>query len=169
VSPDWTSITPNSPEVLSNGQPSPLLVAALQNGSTSYLPTVPNIVTALAHVTVGTNTTPPSNATQGANPALWVPTIQVVSTGYPIVGYGTFDLPQCYANAVISKGVLAFLKAHYTSATYKGFQTDNALVPVNRSGAAKFLTAVTKNILANKNGWNTNIGNPTACAGLAGR
>jgi len=169
TSPDWTSVTPNSPEVLSNGQPSPLLVAALQNGSSSFLPTTGNIVTALSHVTLGTNLTPPANATQGANPALWVPTVQVVSTGYPIVGYGTFDLPQCYANATISKGVLVFLKAHYTSATYKGFQTDNALVPVNRSGAAKFLTAITKNILANKNSWNTNIGNATACAGLAGR
>ena len=169
VSPDWTSITPNSPELLSNGQPSPLLVAALKNGSTNFLPSVPNIITALAHVTLGSNLTPPSNAAQGANPSLWVPTVQKVSTGYPIVGYGTFDLPQCYANVTVQKGVIAFLKDHYTNSTYKGFQTDNALVPVNRSGAAKFLTGITKNILGNKNSWNTNIGNPTACAGLAGR
>ena len=40
---------------------------------------------------------------------------------------------------------------------------------INKSGAAKFLTAVTKNILANKNSWNTNIGNPTACASVVGR
>jgi phosphate transport system substrate-binding protein len=169
TSPDWTSITPNSPQVLSNGQPSPLLVAGLKNGSKSYTPTVLNIISALAHVTVGTNLTPPTDAAEGANPALWIPTIQAVSTGYPIVGYGTFDLPQCYANATIQKGVLAFLKDHYTSTTYKGFQQDSGLVPVNKSGAAKFLTAVTKNILANKSSWNTNIGNPTACAGLAGR
>ena len=169
TSPDWTSITPNSPQVLSNGQPSPLLVAGLKNGSKSYTPTVLNIISALAHVTVGTNLTPPTDAAEGANPALWIPTIQAVSTGYPIVGYGTFDLPQCYANATIQKGVLAFLKDHYTSTTYRGFQQDSGLVPVNKSGAAKFLTAVTKNILANKSSWNTNIGNPTACAGLAGR
>ena len=169
VSPDWTSITPNSPQLLSNGQPSALLIAALANGANTFLPTLANITSALAHVTVGANLTPPSTATEGANPVLWIPTIQEVSTGYPIVGYGTFDLPQCYENATISKGVLAFLKAHYTSSIYKGFQQDSGLVPVTKTGAAKFLTAVTKNILANKNGWNTNIGNATACAGLAGR
>lgn len=128
-----------------------------------------NIISALAHVTVGTNLTPPTNAAQGANPALWVPTVQAVSTGYPIVGYGTFDLPQCYANVTVQKGVLAFLKDHYTNTTYRGFQQDSGLVSINKSGAAKFLTAVTKNILANKNSWNTNIGNPTACASVVGR
>jgi phosphate transport system substrate-binding protein len=169
TSPDWTSITPDSPQLLSNGQPSPLLVAALANGSKDYLPTVTNIITALAEVKTGENLTPPTNATEGANPTLWVPTIQVVSKGYPIVGYGTFDLPQCYANATIQKGVLAFLSDHYTNTTYKGFQNNSGLVPVNRTGAAKFLTAITDNILKNKNTWNTNIGNTTACDGLVGR
>jgi hypothetical protein len=169
VSPDWTSITPNSPEVLSNGQPSPLLVAALQNGAKSFTPTSKNITTALKHVITGTNLTPPTNATQGANPALWVPTIQVVSTGYPIVGYGTIDLPQCYANATISANIIDFLKDHYTNASYKAIQSSNALVSVANSGASKFEAAIAKNILANKSNWNTNIGNATACAGKAGR
>jgi hypothetical protein len=169
VSPDWTSITPNSPEVLSNGLPSPLLVAALQNGPKSYTPTTANIKIALAHVTQGSNLTPPTNATEGANPGLWIPTIQVVSTGYPIVGYGTLDLPQCYSNATISKNIIAFLKDHYANASYKTIQSNNGLVSVANSGAATFVATIQKNIEANKNGWGTDIGDKTACAGKAGR
>lgn len=169
VSPDWTSLTPSSPQVLSNGQPSPLLVAALFNAKKSYLPTTTNIINALAHVTEGQNLTPPANSTQGANPIAWVPVIDRVSVGYPIVGYGTFLLPQCYASRTIDAGVLAFLKDHYTVTAYKTIQTNDGLVSIANSGAAKFLAAIQKNILANKNKWGTDIDDKTACTGLAGR
>jgi phosphate transport system substrate-binding protein len=169
VSPDWTTLTPNSPEVLSNGQPSPLLVAALLNGKKTYLPTTTNVTLALSHVSNGVNTTPPSTAAQGANPLLWIPVIKQVSTGYPIVGYGTFDLAECYSSKPISKGILAFLKDHYSNASYKTIQGNNAEVPIANSGASKFLATVNKNIIANANAWNINIGNATACTGKAGR
>jgi hypothetical protein len=169
VSPDWTSITPNSPEVLQNGLPSPLLVGAIYNGAAAFLPTVANIIKGLANVKTGTNLTPPANATDGANPLKWVPTVQVVKTGYPIVGYGTFLFPQCYQTAADATAVKAYLVKHYTGAPYKSIQSNNGLVPIPNSGTAKFITAIQKNITTNKNGWKTDIGNTTACAGLAGR
>ncbi len=174
VSPDWTSLTPNSPERLANGEPSPLLVAAIQNGKkgstvVSYLPTATNVILGLSHVSNGINQTPPSTAAQAANPALWIPLIKQTSTGYPIVGYGTGDFPQCYSSSVISKGITTFLNVHYTHAPYKTIQANNALVPISNSAASKFLAAVQTAIISNKKGWNTNIGNPTACAGLVGR
>ena len=169
VSPDWTSLAPNSDSLLSNGKPSPLLVASVFTGKVAYLPTTKNIGLGLSHVLVGTTLTPPTNATQGANPANWVPTIQTVSSGYPIIGYGTFDLAQCYSDPVIAKAWLAYLKLHYTNASYITIQSNNGLVKIANSGAAKFLAAVQKNILANANKWGTDIADKTACKGLAGR
>jgi ABC-type phosphate transport system substrate-binding protein len=169
VTPDWTSLDPDSESLLSNGEHSPLFVAAIFNGSKAYTPTTKNIENGLKHPTLGTNLTPPANATEGANPALWVPVIQTVSVGYPIVGYTTLDLAQCYFDPAIFAAIKAYLTDHYEKSTYSTIQTENGLVSVADSGAAKFLATIKKNILANKNNWNTNIGNSTACAGLAGR
>ncbi|MEJ0048959.1 MAG: substrate-binding domain-containing protein [Rhodospirillales bacterium] len=170
ISPDWTSVdSATSSARLSDGAPSPLIVAALRNGTKLYLPTTSKIAQALTHPTQGQNLTPPVNAAQGANPALWVPIIQKASTGYPIVSYSVLELPQCYASIIVRKGVIGFLKDHFNDATYKTVQSNNGLVPVANSGAAKFLAAIKKNIVANANKWNTNIGNGTVCAGKAGR
>jgi hypothetical protein len=98
-----------------------------------------------------------------------VPVIQTVSAGYPIVTYSIIDMPQCYANSQITTGMIAFLTDHYLAATFKTIQKNNGLVSVTNTSAAKFLTPVKDDILANKHGWNTNIGNATACAGKAGR
>ena len=65
--------------------------------------------------------------------------------------------------------MIAFLTDHYLAATFKTIQKNNGLVSVTNTSAAKFLTPVKDDILANKHGWNTNIGNATACAGKAGR
>jgi hypothetical protein len=170
ISPDWTSIdSATSSAKLSNGEPSPLIVAALLNNGRAWLPTAPEITTGLNHVSKANLINPPSTATQGANPALWVPVIQTVSTGYPIVTYTTIELAQCYANATLEAGVLAFLKDHYNVAAFKKIQKNNGLVSVVNSGAANFLSTIRDNILANTNGWNTDIGDVAACNGKVGR
>jgi phosphate transport system substrate-binding protein len=170
ISPDWTSVdSATSSAKLSNGQPSPLIVAELKNATRFYLPTGTNIALALSHPTTGSNLTPPSTAAQGANGALWVPVIQKASVGYPVVSYSTIEMPQCYNKKAVTSGVTGFLKDHYGTAAYTKIQTNNGLVPVANSGAARFLAAIRKNIIANANGWNTNIGNATACAGKVGR
>jgi ABC-type phosphate transport system substrate-binding protein len=169
LSPDWTSI-PRAPDSqLSNGETSPLLVAALLNGKRSYLPTTTNIALGLDHPAIATTLTPPSTAAEGALASNWVPVIQTTTEGYPIVGYGTFDLAQCYSNKAISTGLVAYLKLHYTNATYTAIQTNNGLVQIANAGASKFLAAVQKNILANSNKWATDLGDKSVCAKLTGR
>jgi len=170
ISPDWTSVdSATSTAKLLDGLPSPLIVAGLLNGRKSYIPDAAAIRLALNHIEKANLTTPPSTAAEGANPADWVPVIQTVSAGYPIVTYSIIDLPQCYADPQITAGMIAFLTDHYTSRTFKTIQHDNGLVSVTNTSAAKFLAPIKDDILANKNGWNTNIGNATACAGKAGR
>jgi ABC-type phosphate transport system substrate-binding protein len=170
ISPDWTSVdSATSSAKLSNGQPSPLLVASLKNGKLFFLPTTTYIRAALTHVVLGTNPTPPTNATDAANPAKWVPTVQTVSTGYPIDGYSALDFPQCYASKAIKNGMIAFLKLHYTNTSYLKIQQNNGLVAVANSGAAKFVDAILRDILANEDGWGTNLGHAAACAGKVGR
>jgi ABC-type phosphate transport system substrate-binding protein len=170
ISPDFTTVDPNSFATLSNGQPSPLVVAAVFNGKTAELPTVAAIELALAHPTSGTTLSPPTDAAEGANPNNWVPLIQTASSGYPIVGYTTFDFAQCYASPTVTKSVITFLKDHYgLNAPYTTDQSDNGFVRVSKSGAVKFLQPIEHAILSNKDGWNTDIGDATACAGLVGR
>jgi ABC-type phosphate transport system substrate-binding protein len=176
VSPDWTSIPTAPDNQLSNGNRPNLLVAAIFNGTKAYTPTIAFLKKSFTHISATANgiANPPSTAAQGANPLNWVPVIQTVSEGYPIVGYGTFDFAQCYASPAIEAGIIAFLTDHYKSATYYKIQANNGLVSVTNTSAAKFLTTIYDHILQNtgtkKNpAWNINIGNTTACAGKAGR
>ncbi len=171
LSPDWTSLTPNSPELV-NGAPSQLVVAALFNGKKAYTPTTKNLIAGLEHATVGVNLSNPT-INDGANPIVWVPVIQVTSTGYPIVGYGTLDVAQCYANPAISTALILFLTDHYKKAPYLTIEANNGLVPLKKAGKTGLENLVLNHLLANSgsgnNQWNINIENPTACSGLAGR
>lgn len=170
ISPDWTSVdSATSSAKLSNGQPSPLIVAEVKNNGRYFLPVTTAIEAALTHAKQGQNLTPPDDAQQGANPLDWIPIIQVASTGYPIVSYSSLELAQCYSDKAIQSGIVKFLTEHFENASYLRIQTDNGLVAVSRSGAAKFLSTIKKSIISNKDGWNTNIGNKSACAGKAGR
>ena len=167
LSPDFTSIDPNS------GAPNhSLVVAAILNGKTAELPTTKNITAALARPKLGENLTPPANAQQGANPALYVPLIQTVSAGYPIVGYTTFDFAQCYADPTVAAGIIAFMQDHYTVSQYLTVQNNNGFVAVSNSGATKFLSVIRQHVLSNKNtkpAWNDDIQDKVACKGLPGR
>jgi phosphate transport system substrate-binding protein len=168
VSPDWTTEYPHS-GALVNGEPSTLVIASVLNGKTAELPTLKNITAALAHPVVGTNLTPPENASEGANPTDWVPLIETASVGYPIVGYTTIDFAQCYADKTIAAGIKSYLNDHYYNASYKSIQANNGFVTVSSSGAAKFLEDIKKGILKNSLKWNTDIQDKKACKGLAGR
>jgi phosphate transport system substrate-binding protein len=169
LSPDFTTVDPNSDARLSNGEKSPLVVAQVLNGKVKELPTTTNITVALSHAKQGQFLTPPSTAAQGANPSNWVPLIQTVSAGYPISGYTTFDFAQCYSDVTVKTGLIAFLKDHLSNASFGTIQNNNGFVRVANSGASKFLAAINKNILANANSWNENIGNTTVCPSLHGR
>lgn len=174
VPPDWTTITKagGGGTVLSNGKPSPLLVASVLQGTTPVLPSIGNIGVGLKNPAQGFNLTPPTTAAAGAIPSNWVPVIQTTKLGYPIVGYGTIDLAQCYADPAIRAGIIRFLTAHYTNASYKTIQKAHGLVSLANTPGAKFYTTISQRILTNGGTgapWNLNIGNTTACNGKAGR
>jgi phosphate transport system substrate-binding protein len=169
ITPEYTTVDPNS-GVLVNGEPSTILVTAQLNGTKGYVPTTTNIKAALSRAKEGSNLTPPASASAGLNPNNWLPIIQTVSAGYPIVGYAAIELAQCYANKTVGSAVIAFLNDHYTNSSYLSIQSNNGYVSVANSGAAKFLTAIRSHILSNKKpAWNQDIDDKTACAGLAGR
>ncbi len=173
LSPDFTTVDPNSSATLkcADGtvEKSPLLAANVAIGTKVYQPTIKNIQLALDHVVLGTNKTPPATAAEAANPALWVPLVQTVSEGYPIVGYTTFDLAQCYVNASVTKNIKLFLSDHYLKSAYATVQNNNGFLTLEQTKATTFVTAIEDDILANKKGFNTDIGDATACKGLAGR
>jgi phosphate transport system substrate-binding protein len=160
INPDYTSVYGTTT----------LQVASITSGTAKKgQPTVKGLTLGLANPVDGQNLTPPNSQAQAANPVAWAPLIQTVKKGYPIVGYSTFEFAQCYSDPNVTASLLAFLNDHYTNSQYTAVQKANGFVSVSSSGAVKFLQALQKDILANTNGYNTNIGNPTACAGLAGR
>jgi ABC-type phosphate transport system substrate-binding protein len=173
ISPDYTTEYPNSGATVCsapNQIPSTLDIAAVYTGAQQLLPTIANIVKGLANPGAGaTNPTPPANATAAADPTKWVPAIPVVKAGYALVGYTTWDFAQCYADVKVATAIKKFLTSHYTGAGYKAIQQLNGFVPVSNSGAAKFYTAISKDIITNKNGYKTDIQDTTACKGLVGR
>jgi len=173
LSPDFTTVDTNSGAELTcaNGtkEKSPLVVAGVAIGTKAYLPTVANIELSLDHPKLGTNLTPPSTKTAAANPALWVPLIQTVTEGYPIVGYTTFDFAQCYANASVGTSLVSFLGYHYGNTTYISEQNNNGFVSLGQTRTSNYVTAIKADILTNSSGYNLNIDNATACKGLKGR
>jgi ABC-type phosphate transport system substrate-binding protein len=176
ISPDFTTIDPKSDAMVHGAKPTLHVAGALQNGLVT-LPTVHEIELGLTHAKAGygSNLNPPSTAAQGANPGLWVPGVALTTTGYPAVGYTTIEVAQCYANKSVTTSMIAFLNNHFgtkaaTDKTpYLASQARNGFAPIANSGASRFLKAIAAHILANAGGWNTNIGNPTACKGKAGR
>jgi ABC-type phosphate transport system substrate-binding protein len=183
VSPDYTTIDPKSGATLSctiNGSDrSKLLVAGVLTGATAYTPTVANIVTGLTHPAMGSNLTPPHNAKTAANPLNWVPLVQTVSDGYPIVGYTIFGFAQCYADpnvpaaltSYISAGATqsGFLKLHYGDKAYQAIENANGFATLHQTAKTHFYAKILANMLANMHGWNTDIGNPGACMAFQGR
>ena len=171
LSPDFTTIDPNSNAVLANGSKSPLNVGAVLNGKVSELPTEANIAAGLNSAKQGSALKPPTTAAGFADPTNLVPLIQTTKKGYPVVGYTTFDFAQCYANPAVGNAIITFLKSdHYQgTGTYATVEINNGFVPLAKSGAKTFVTAIDANILANTKNFNDNIQNGTVCANVPGR
>ncbi len=173
LTPDLTTIAPKSTATLSNGTHSKLKVVAVTSGAvTAALPLVGNIILGLKSVIDGTNKTPPTNATAGANPLNWVPTVATVSAGYPIVGYTTADFAQCYADPNVAAAVKGWLTDNYKNTAYQSVEKNNGFVPLVSSKAAPFYTYIANHILSNStlNGgpWNTDIENTKVCKAVGG-
>jgi ABC-type phosphate transport system substrate-binding protein len=170
LSPDFTTVDPKS-DALVNGKKPTLVVASALQGSKPELPSVAAIKTGLLHPVDGTNLNPPSTATQGANPALWVPGVAKTSAGYPVVGYTTYDFAQCYADPTIAAGIIGYMKQHLSkSSPFSVSLKNNGFVEVANSKAAKFAKTIEQHILANAGtkanpAWNIDINDKTACAG----
>jgi ABC-type phosphate transport system substrate-binding protein len=166
LTPDFTTIDPKSNAVLSNGQASALVVAGVINASngTSYTPTNTNIITGLANAASGQYLTPPTGAAL-SNPSAYVPLIQTTKSGYPVVGYTTFDYAQCYKNTKIGASIIKYTFDHYAVAAYKTDETNNGFIPLPSTKAASFFTVIDNNILTNAGKQNLNIDNAIACKG----
>jgi ABC-type phosphate transport system substrate-binding protein len=164
---DYTSLAPKSPNTSS------LIVASLVNDTTGVAtqPTLGNIVLALRNPgPTATNQVPPSTKAAAANPLNWVPTVPNPIAGYPIVGYGSYDISTCYADPNVTAGLLGFLTAHFSNnAAYNTIIENAGDVTVANSGAATFITAIRNDFLTNRSKYNLNIGNATVCAGVVGR
>jgi ABC-type phosphate transport system substrate-binding protein len=179
ISPDYTTIDPNSAVLLTNTQgqsvKSTLVVAGIYDTKEKkyVLPTVTNIETALTHVltydTVNGASAPPTSVTQAEANNAFVPVPTSVGAGYAYVGYSTFDFAQCYANPLIASALTTFLSDHYKVAAYTSIQVNNGLAPLSATAASKYLTAVTTYILPGKKDLGTEIGSKSACKGLVGR
>jgi ABC-type phosphate transport system substrate-binding protein len=166
LTPDFTTIDPKSNAVLSNGAKSKLVVASVTNASngTNYTPTYASITMGLANAATGEYLAPPTGANL-SNPSAYVPLIQTTKSGYPVVGYTTFDLAQCYAKAAIGTSLIKFLNDHYAVAAYKSDESNNGFVPLITTHASGFLTVIKANILADTSKNNLNIDNAVACKG----
>lgn len=162
LSPDYTAINPGSPA--SAG----LLAASVKNAGLPYQPNYLNTSTALSNPGVGaTNTTPPSTLAAAQDPTKWVPSVPTPAKGYPIVGFTNWNVATCYSNPKVATGIITFLTNHYFSGTFKTLiTTTNGFVPLV---PASYATQVKAVFLANTSGFNLNIGNATACAGVTKR
>ncbi len=166
LSPDYTSIAPKSLNTTT------LKVASLVNATNgvAYQPTVANTETGLANAGAGsTNPTPPATKTLAQDPLNWVPLIPVTKSGYPIVGYTTFELSSCYANKTIGSTLISFLNTAYLNSTYTTTITNNGFAPLTNTAAAPFATKIGSIFLSNTSGYNLNIDNTTLCASFKGR
>ena len=165
VSPDYTLIAP-----LNTGKPGFPAVAQVKNthDGNYYLPTSSNTQNALNNVT--------APGAGDANPADYVPAVADPQTFYPIAGFTTIDVPQCYANATNGGDMLELLQDFYQQTYLANMLVQNGFSPL----PANLQAAVVNNLLSPTNqgdpGPFTSMQDPNVCAstnsggvGLAGR
>ncbi len=152
LSPDATLIAP-----VNNGKNVPPVAEV---GSVQPLPA--NVTTAL-----GTATAP--TGTAASNPANWVPAVPNPASGYPIVGYTTWEVSSCYASSTVATGVSDILASLYDTTgsidpSGTAFElAQNGFVPVSDELLLRHRQHLPdqQNLLA--------INNTTSCAGKTGR
>ena len=138
VTPDYTTIDPKSGARPCSRRP--LVVAGIFVGAQAYTPTWENIATGLTNPVMGQQTSPPMDAMAGADPANWVPVIETVLKGYPIVGYTTFDFAQCYADLAVPKSLNQFLAKHYQTDPYVEIEHNNGFATMQDVASNRFLS-----------------------------
>jgi len=153
LSPDYTLIAPAN-----SGRPGYPAVAAVENGndSTYYLPTSLNTQKALANVT------PP--AAGDANPADYVPAVPNPPHYYPIVGFTTVDMAQCYKDANTGFSLVEYWQDFYSLPYMANLLTQHGFsaLPNNLNNA------VYNNLLTAGATGNTDIMEPNVCATAGG-
>lgn len=136
------------------------LVASVKNGPSYLLPTFANTSLALANVLV------PSSKADISDPTKFVPAAAVPTSGYPIAGFTSMILGQCYKDNNVGNELFNFLLTYYGGGQY----ADN----LNRAGfallPATLAQAITDNLLNNNNGFNLDIQDIAVCqaAGASG-
>ena len=167
LTPDFTTIDPKSNAVLADGSKSKLVVASVVNATNNvaYTPTNANIISGLDNAASGQFLTPPTGS-ELSNPSAYVPLIQTTKTGYPVVGYTTFDLAQCYKNVNVAAALKVFLNDHYSTAAYKAIETNNGFPTLSLTKASGFVTVIKNNILGNSSGNKLDIEDKAACKGI---
>jgi len=126
LSPDYTLIA--SANTATPGFPAVAQVKG-QDGN-YYLPSVSNTSNALGTAAVPTDPT---------NPAQYVPAVPKPSTGYPIVGYTTLEMAQCYANSNVGTGMYEFLNNLYTQPAMASLIVQNGFVPLQGTPLANYI------------------------------
>jgi phosphate transport system substrate-binding protein len=153
LSPDYTLIAP-----VNEGRSGYPATASVQNGndSTYYPPTSGNAQNALANVTVP--------AAGDANPADYVPSEANPPHFYPIVGFTTVDLAQCYANANIGFDILEYWQDFYSLPYMASLLVQNGFTPL----PTNLSNAVFNNLLTAGATNNTDLMEPNVCASAGG-
>ena len=159
LSPDYTKI------IASPTNPSTAPYVANVGGVS---PTPANTSAALAtgKPAVDTVVNPASTPYNVADPNSFIPVAAVPTTGYPIVGYTTVLMAQCYAAPGVAGALRGFLNQFYTSATFRALENSNGFAALpsptltNRI-ISTYLTASAANAI--------NDAGTGACAGLTGR
>lgn len=102
------------------------------------------------------------DANNQANPSNWVRYHSNPRSGYPIVGYTSFLVSQCYANTAVTMAIKDFLTKHYSAINDGPVRhMQIPLGPVNRARVlSSFVTG---------NSANLNIGNAAICSNYSGR
>ena len=156
LSPDYTQIA-TSPKLASGVAQAPYVAEV--NG---VQPTASNTGTALqGGVPV------PLNAADGSfntsDPNSFIPVAAAPTSGYPIVGYTTWLLPQCFSTPAVASALKSFLTTHYSSASFKAIYNASGFSTVSPSVA----NTISKDYLAGSA--SSVIGTGSNCSGKAGR
>ncbi|HVC59322.1 MAG TPA: substrate-binding domain-containing protein [Acetobacteraceae bacterium] len=154
LSPDYTLIAPAN-----SGRGGYPAVAEVQNSNDGiyYLPTSANTQNALANV--------PAPAAGDANPADYVPPEASPPHFYPIVGFTTVDLAQCYSNATVGNDVVEYWQDFYTPLPYMAnLLVQHGFTPL----PANLSNAVFNNLLTAGATGNTDVMEPNVCASAGG-
>ena len=92
------------------------------------LPTVGNVVTALASVA------PPATVADRADPTKWAPVLPNPASGYALVAYTNLIFGQCYKDVADGTNIRDFLTRHYGLTTNNDTEIEaKKLIPLNNA------------------------------------